>query len=136
MSIKSVLVGGVGDGNVGLLLMRVFTGGALLTHGWPKLFGGKLSGFIQYVASLGIPAPSVLGFLAILAETVGAICLLVGFLTRPMAAMIAATMALAAFVAHRGAGFQTRELALLYLVAALLFLFKGGGKWSVDRLFA
>jgi len=132
--IKKILFGGDSDGNLGLFFFRVFAGGAMLTHGWPKLFGGGLQGFTKYVAGLGIPAPSVLAFLAASAESIGAICLIAGVLTRPAAALLAVTMGVAAFVAHGAGPFKAQELALLYLFAMLLFLFKGAGKWSLDRL--
>ncbi|HPT17749.1 MAG TPA: DoxX family protein, partial [Kiritimatiellia bacterium] len=82
MNWKKIVFGADADANVGLLLLRVFIGAALLTHGWGKMFGG-LGGFIDGVAQMGFPAPTVLGFLAAFAESFGAILLAVGLLTRP-----------------------------------------------------
>jgi NADPH-dependent 2,4-dienoyl-CoA reductase/sulfur reductase-like enzyme len=62
MNWKKIVFGADGDANVGLLLLRVFIGGALLTHGWGKMFGG-LEQFTGFVASLGVPAPHVMAFL-------------------------------------------------------------------------
>ena len=133
MNIKKVLFGTDSDSNVGLVILRVFIGGALLTHGWGKMFGG-LGGFIDGVAKMGFPAPTVLGFLAAFAESIGAILLAVGLLTRPAAFLIAATMAGAALKVHGGQGFGEQEMAWLYFVPALFFLLKGAGKWSLDWL--
>lgn len=133
MNIKKLLFGTDSDSNIGLLILRVFIGGALLTHGWGKLFGG-LEQFTGFVASLGIPAPQVMAFLAAFAESFGAILLAVGLLTRPAAFMIVATMAVAIFGAHKGEAFSVQEAAWLYLVPALFFLLKGAGKWSVDAV--
>ncbi len=130
---KALLFGGDADANLGLLVLRVFAGAAMLTHGVPKLFGG-LDGFTKMVAGMNLPAPAVLAFLAALSETLGALFLALGLLTRLSSALLTVTMAVAAFVALAGKPFGTRELALFYLCAALVFLCKGGGKWSVDAL--
>jgi putative oxidoreductase len=135
MNLKKILVGADTDANVGLLILRVFIGGALLTHGWGKMFGG-LGGFIDGVAKMGFPAPTLLGFLAAFAESIGAILLAVGLLTRPAAFLIAATMAGAAIKVHGGQGFGEQEMAWLYFVPALFFLLKGAGQWSLDALVA
>ena len=131
MNWKKLAFGTDADANVGLTLLRVFIGAALLTHGWGKMFGG-LGGFIEGVAKMGFPAPTVLGFLAAFAESFGAILLAVGLLTRPAAFLIVATMAGAALKVHGGQGFGEQEMAWLYLVPALFFLLKGAGKWSLD----
>ena len=133
MNWKKLVFGADADANVGLLVLRVFIGGALLTHGWGKMFGG-LEQFTGFVASLGVPAPSVMAFLAAFAESFGAILMAIGLLTRPAAFLIVATMAVAVFGAHKGAAFSVQEAAWLYLVPALFFLLKGAGQWSLDRL--
>jgi putative oxidoreductase len=133
MKVKQVFFGTAPDANLGILILRIFIGAALMTHGFPKMFGG-LSDFSGFVASLGVPAPQVMAFLAAFAESFGALFLLVGLLTRPAAFMIICTMAVAVFGAHGGAGFAKQELAWLYLVPALMFLLKGAGKWSIDAL--
>ena len=131
MNLKKIAFATDADSNPGLLILRVFIGAALLTHGWGKMFGG-LGGFIDGVAQMGFPAPTVLGFLAAFAESFGAILLAVGLLTRPAAFLIVATMAVAIFGAHKGAAFSVQEAAWLYLVPALFFLLKGAGRWSLD----
>ena len=131
MNIKKYLFGADSDANVGLLILRVFIGGALLTHGWGKMFGG-LEQFSGFVASLGVPAPQVMAFLAAFAESFGAILLAIGLLTRPAAFLIVATMAVAICGAHKGQPFSVQEAAWLYLVPALFFLLMGAGRWSAD----
>ncbi|HAL92464.1 MAG TPA: DoxX family protein [Verrucomicrobia bacterium] len=133
MNIKKILFGTDADSNIGLVILRVFIGAALLTHGWGKLFGG-LDGFAQGVAGMGIPAPRLMAFLAAFAESFGAILLALGLLTRPAAFLIVCTMGVAIFVAHGGQPFAKQEMAWLYFVPALFFLLKGGGKWSLDGL--
>ncbi len=135
-SILRCCAGDTTDGNAGLALLRIFTGAAMMTHGIPKLLGGpdlwhKVGGVMS---AIGVPGPAVFwGFMAALAEGVASLALLLGAATRASAAMVAFTMSVAAFVAHRGDPFAQRELALLYLAVTLMFALKGGGKYSVDR---
>ena len=123
------------DRNIGLLLFRVTLGLALMTHGLPKLLEGpprweKVGGVM---AALGVPGPAVVwGFLAAFAESVGALCLATGAFTTIAAFLIAVTMSIAAFVAHANDPFAKKELAILFLFGAILFLSKGAGRWSMD----
>ena len=133
MNIKKLAFVADSDSNFGLLILRVFIGAALLTHGWGKMFGG-LEKFTGFVASLGVPLPAVAAFLAAFAESFGAILLAIGLLTRPAAFLIVCTMAVAVFGAHGGQGFAEQEPAWLYLVPALFFLLKGAGRWSLDGI--
>jgi putative oxidoreductase len=103
----------------------------MMTHGIAKLAGG-MEGFTGFVASLGVPAPHVMAFLAAFAESFGAVFLALGLLTRPAAFMIVCTMSVAIFGALSGQPFSKQELAWLYFFPALLFLLKGGGRWSLD----
>ncbi len=123
--------------NVGYLALRIFTGFALLTHGWPKLMGGpsRWEGVGGIMGSIGIPGPAVFwGFMASVAESVGAILLIVGLFTPVASFLIAVTMIVAVFVAHRGDTFSGRELGLFFLFCSVLFLLKGAGSYSIDRL--
>lgn len=120
------------DRNLGLLILRVFLGAALLTHGWAKMFGG-LESYAQTMAHLGLPAPHVMAFLSAFAESFAALLLIVGFLTRPAALMVVVNMLVAIFVVHLHDGFSKQEAAWLYLVPALFFALKGAGYWSMDR---
>lgn len=133
MKIQKLAFNADSDPNPGLVILRVFIGAALLTHGWGKMFGG-LEPFTGFVASLGVPAPHVMAFLAAFAECFGSMFLIAGLLTRPAAFLIICTMAVAIGGAHKGQPFAVQEAAWLYLVPALFFLLKGGGKWSLDRL--
>lgn len=118
---------------VAVTLLRVFVGLSLaFAHGFGKLPPSE--GFIGGVGDMGFPAPVVFAWAAALSEFVGGILLAVGFLTRPSAAAIAFTMGVAAFVRHAADPFKAKELALVYFCVALVFLVRGGGRYSVDRL--
>ena len=74
--------------------------------------------------------------MAALSEFAGGLLLAVGFMTRPAAAAVLSTMAVAFFLAHSGDPFSTRELAFAYGVVALSLLASGAGAYSVDARIA
>lgn len=88
---------------------------------------------IEGVSSLGFPAPVLFAWLAGLAELVGGIFIALGFLTRPAAFMIFFTMLVAVFGKHANDPVKVKELGILYMVIALIFVTRGAGRWSVDR---
>lgn len=122
--------------DVALLLLRFVGGLAFMFHGWGK---------IQAPFSWMGPDAAVPGFLqalAALAEFGGGLFWILGALTALASLGIAFTMAVAVhlhavilgdpFVAG-GAGEGSYELALLYLVIAILFIATGPGRFSVDN---
>lgn len=125
-----------GRGAVGLLLLRVFAGVALMMHGWPKIQA-------PFSWTKGIPGP--LQAAAALSEFGGGLALALGFLT-PLAAFgIACTMGVAAMMAHGSDPFMasnrkglphvaSKEPALTYLAMALLLMLIGPGRISLDWL--
>ncbi len=125
------------DRNIGYLLLRVFVGIALMTHGIPKIAAGpeRWEGIGGVMGTIGIPGPAVFwGFMAAVAESVGALFLVVGAFTTVASFLIVVTMTVAAFVAHSGDPFSAREMALLFLFSGLCFMVKGAGRYSMDGL--
>jgi putative oxidoreductase len=55
-----------------------------------------------------------------------------GLFTRLSVIPLIITMLVAAFVAHAGDPFSSKEPALLYLIPYLALLFSGPGKFSLD----
>lgn len=120
--------------SVALLVTRVAVSMMMLTHGLPKLD-------LLLAGSEDLKFPSVLGFsplaslgLAVFSEVVGSILLIAGIFTRFAAAALAVTMLVAATVMHANDPFGVKELSLLYLVAYVLILLLGPGKFSLDHL--
>jgi putative oxidoreductase len=118
---------------VAVLVLRLWVGLALFfAHG-----KGKLEDPSDFVHGDFIqehfPLPTILGWAAVLAESIGALLLAAGLMTRLCAFGIVGTMTGAAFVAHADDPFGHKEKALMYAFIALFFLLYGGGRWSVDR---
>jgi putative oxidoreductase len=119
--------------------LRVVTGLLLVPHGAQKLFGWfggfGLEGTAGWLDSVGF-TPGYLFALAIgLVEFLGGIALALGLLTRPAAAAIVGFLGVAV-VFHLGNGFFWTnggyEYPLLWAVAALVFVVRGGGRYSLD----
>lgn len=131
---------------LGLVLLRVAVGGALMPHGAQKLFGAfggyGLTGTAGWLESIGF-APGMLFALAIgLLEFVGGAALVLGFATRLVAAAVTLFMATAILIHWPNGYFWNLagggwEVPVLWGTAALYLVFRGAGPSSLDaRLFA
>jgi putative oxidoreductase len=58
----------------------------------------------------------------------------IGLLTRFSSALLVITMSVAAFMAHAGDPFKSKEMALLYLLLFGTTLVTGAGRFSIDFL--
>ena len=127
-------------------LLRLVLGVVFFAHGAQKAlgwFGGfGFTGTIGFFTQkLNIPAPFAV--LAIAAEFLGGIGLLLGFLSRIAAFGIACNMAVAVYMIHRHFGFFANwtglqkgegfEFHTLAVAIALFILIKGAGPLSFDR---
>ena len=134
--LKQILFGGEASAspltNLGLTLLRIFTGIGLMTHGYTKVPPSEQ--FVGGVANMGFPLPSLFAWAAGLSEFAGGALLILGLLTRPTSLFIAFTMAVAVFGVHLNDPFSKKEMALLYFFIATLFLLMGANNWSVDGI--
>jgi putative oxidoreductase len=88
--------------------------------------------FIGGVSNLGFPFPTFFAVCAAVAEFFGGLFLAVGLFTRYAAASVTATMAVAVYNHLRSD--MRYELAAMYGLVALAFIFTSPGKFSVDQL--
>lgn len=130
-----------------LTLCRVVLGVVFFAHGAQKALGWwGGSGFdatMQGFTSMGIPA--LFAFLAIAAEFLGGLGLIVGLLGR-VAALGVTSVMLVAFSLHWANGFfmnwygtqkgEGFEFHLLALALSITILWRGSGAWSLDRILA
>ena len=123
------------------LVLRLPLGLILMAHGSQKLFGlfggYGLEGTGQWMASIGFTPGYLMALLAGSGEFFGGLALVLGFLTRPAAAITAFTM-LMAMTVHIGNGlFVTNngyEYALMLAVSSIVLFIQGAGTLSVDNL--
>lgn len=84
------------------LLLRLYLAPVLLQAGWNKYqhFDNTVAWFGNSDWGLGLPAPALLAALAIAAETLGAVFLLLGLFTRLVSIPLIVTMLVAIFAVH------------------------------------
>lgn len=115
-----------------LLLVRLFVGFAMLSHGFPKL-QSFIEGGESNFNFLGLGLRTTL-FLTVFAEFVCSIFLILGLFTKIAVGFLIFTMFIAGFVVHGSDPFIKRETSLLYLSIYLLILAFGAGKYSIDYM--
>jgi putative oxidoreductase len=115
----------------GLLILRIGSGAAMLTHGWPKL-QKMVNGNFNFGDPIGL-GPEISLVLTVFAEVVCALLLIIGFATRGALIPLIITMAVALFIVHGSHDFKKQELAVLYLTIFLGLFLTGPGKFSVDK---
>jgi len=117
---------------LGALVMRLVLGASMAVHGYEKVIPhGALGHYVHYIASLGIPY--WLGYVSAYTEFAGGILLILGFLTRLAAALVAINMFVAFFYVglHQGFGIYNYILALAAL--AIMLTLYGAGAMALDR---
>lgn len=116
-----------------LLIVRLFIGFAMLSHGYPKLQMLLEGGDIQFFDFLGLGPKISLG-LTVFAEFVCSIFLILGLFTRIAVGFLIFTMIIAGFVVHGADPFDKKEMSLLYLAIYLLIIVLGAGRFSIDGM--
>jgi putative oxidoreductase len=131
-----------------LTFLRIVLGAVILPHGLQKTagwFGGYgFDATMGYFGTMGIPA--LFAFLAIAAESAGAVALIAGFATRIAAFGVGVTIAVAALMVHLQNGFfmnwsgqqkgEGFEYHILIVALAVVLMVAGAGRYSLDRLFS
>ena len=135
--------------DVTLTIVRIVLGVVFFAHGAQKVLGwfggyGFSATMAMFTHRMGIP--SALAFLAIAAEFLGGLGLIVGLLSRIAAFGIACNMLVAIFMVHLPNGFfmnwagrqrgEGIEYHLLALALAATVMVRGAGAYSVDRILA
>lgn len=112
-----------------LSILRIVIGLMFLEHGTSKLFGFPHGAMAQ-------PAMGSLFWFQGIIELVGGALFAVGFLTRPVAFILAGDMAVAYFMAHASKGIYPMlnggDAAILYCFVFLIYFVAGPGRWAAD----
>jgi putative oxidoreductase len=122
-------------------LLRIALGGILIPHGMQKLFGAfggmGLTANAALFDRLGYHPGMFWGTLVGLTEFIGGILLVLGLFTRGAALAVVIFMINGVYFTSKAGGFfwtkGGSEFAILILFAALFFLIRGAGAWSLDE---
>lgn len=115
-------------------ILRIGAGLLFMQHGAQKLFGllGGVDG-----AGASVDLFSQMGLAGVL-EFFGGAMIVLGLLTRPVAAVLTLLMIAAYFIAHAPQGLvpvlNGGELALLYALTFAFLAGNGPGAWSLDAM--
>ena len=119
-------------------LLRFAAGAMLVPHGCQKLFGmfggGGLAKTAAFMEKSGYSPGMLWAVVVGCTELFGGILLAIGLLTRPVAAAITIELIFVTAVTIKRGWFDSNELAVLWLVVSLVFLVRGGGRCSIDRI--
>ena len=136
------------NGDWAIAIARIALGVVFFAHGAQKMLGwfggtGLRTTVRIFRENLHIPTP--LAVLAVAAEFLGGLGLIVGLFSRVAALGIAVVMCVALFAVHRKFGFfmdwygdkrghHGIEYHILVLALALVVIFKGAGALSLDQV--
>jgi putative oxidoreductase len=122
------------------LLGRVLLGALFIWSGWGKI--GGFEGTAGYIASKGLPMPTVLAAIALAVELGAGIALLVGWKTRWAALVLVAFLLVITPIFHAFWGLPADQASMQMInfaknasiLGGLLMVFAfGPGRYSVDR---
>lgn len=135
-AIGSSFLGRTSD--LGPLLLRLGIGVVFAAHGWQK-FDNGVENFAPTLEAQNLPSPELMAWLITIAEGLGGIALILGFLTRLVTLPLIAVMVGAIVLIKADVGFIVSDAAGAELDAALLagllgLLFIGPGRLSVDGM--
>lgn len=123
--------------SLGLLVLRIVVGAIFAAHGAQKVFEFTLPGTIGSFEGMGVPLPEIAAPVVAFVELIGGILLIVGFLTRPVAILLAIDMLVALVLVHLPAGLWVGdggyEFVAVLGAVALALVFTGAGRFSLDR---
>jgi putative oxidoreductase len=132
--------------------LRLIVGYGFMEHGFAKLARGP-DAFPVILQALGVPAPHLMGWLAILTEIIGGAAVLLGALVPLASIPMAAVLLVAIFTVHLPYGFSSIKLQavtaagaqfgppgfetdLLYLACLATLVLGGSGPFAIDGLLA
>jgi putative oxidoreductase len=121
------------------LVVRIIAGLIMAAHGFQKLQAGP-GNFGAFLAQLGVPLPTLMGYVVTLVELGGGILLIIGLFSRLAALLLTIDLVVAILLVkvnvgliaapQQGAG---AELDLALIAGFLVILLAGPGSLSLDR---
>jgi len=120
------------------LIVRVTAGVFVFVHGWIKVTAMTHAGLTGYFAKLGLEPAGFWAYYIPFNETVVALLVTIGLLTRPAALLLVIEFIVLILVVHiprgYGAAVNGWEFPLFWLLVLIAILLRGGGPYSVDRM--
>jgi putative oxidoreductase len=125
--------------DLGPLAVRVIVGTIMAAHGLQKVQAGPAN-FGAFLGQMGVPLPTLMGYVVTLVEVVGGVLLIVGLLSRLAALVLTIDLVVAILLVKVNVGFLSppqggagAELELALIAGFLVILLAGPGRLSVDH---
>jgi putative oxidoreductase len=120
-------------------VVRLIVGVIMAAHGLQKLLEGPAN-FGGFLAQLGVPAPTLMGYVVTLVELGGGILLIIGLFSRLAALLLTINLGVAIVLVKVNVGFLSpesggagAELDLALIAGFLVILLAGAGRISLDH---
>jgi putative oxidoreductase len=139
MANRSLLTATPSQQQLGVAIVRIFTGIVFFMHGWQKVFQFGFPGVTGAFTKMGVPMPGVMGPFIALLELLGGLALIIGLLTRLAALGLMFDMLGAILLVHLAGGFflpAGYEYALVLFANCLALVLGGPGSLSADAALA
>ena len=121
------------------LAVRVIVGTIMAAHGLQKVQAGPAN-FGAALGQMGVPLPTLMGYVVTFVEVVGGVLLIVGLLSRLAALVLTIDLVVAVLLVKVNVGFLSppqggagAELDLALIAGFLVILLAGPGRLSVDH---
>lgn len=117
----------------GLILIRIFSGILIAHHGLGLFNTGHMDGNVAWLTDIHFPLPYVMAYIGKGTELAGGILLAIGLFTRISATLLVINMSVITFIMGHGKILDEDQHPFLFLLLFAVFLFYGGGKYSLDK---
>jgi putative oxidoreductase len=115
------------------LLLRLFVGLVLVYGTQDNVFSNaRMLEFRDFLAANHFPYPLASAYVSAWAQFVCGVLLLIGFMTRPAAAVMVINFVVALLMVHLRLPFNANIAPLAMLVGSLFFVLYGAPRYSVD----
>jgi uncharacterized membrane protein YphA (DoxX/SURF4 family) len=118
----------------GISIIRIIVGLFLIYHGWEIFDSATMNEYLKYDNFKGSSYPSFMVYAGKAGELIAGFLLLIGWLTRLASVAIIITFLYISFFVGHGKIWYEDQHPFLFVLLALVFIFTGPGKWSIDNL--
>lgn len=120
--------------NNGIALIRIVVGAFLIYHGWEMFNAAKMNEYLQWDMFKNSSSAKAMVYAGKASELAAGILLVIGLFTRIAAILVIGTLGYIAFFVGHGKIWYDDQYPFLFVLLALVFLFMGGGRLSLDNL--
>ena len=117
-----------------LAAVRIITGLLMIYHGYEVFDDEKMKVYFGWDVFQKLPAPVLMIFIGKIVELVAGILLVIGLFTRIGALLLVFVMIYITFFIGQGKFWYEDQHPFLFILLSLIFLFIGGGKYSLDHI--